>query len=298
MASYQYIYVMRNLTKIFPAARRSWRTSRWRFCRAPRSACSGSTAPASRRCCASWPGSITTSRARRGRRTRRASASCRRSRSSIPKGRARQRHGGRRRDQGAARPLRRGVGEVRGSGRRHGRADGRAGRAAGADRRGAGVGAAAHPRHRHGRAALPAGRPGRGHALGRRAPPGRAVPPLLQQPDLLLLDEPTNHLDAESVAWLERFLQDYPGTVVAITHDRYFLDNVAGWILELDRGTASPGRATTARGSSRSRSALPRRRSRRSRASRRSRVSWNGSGRARARVRPRARRASPPTRIC
>jgi energy-dependent translational throttle protein EttA len=63
---------------------------------------------------------------------------------------------------------------------------------------------------------------------------------LLQQPDLLLLDEPTNHLDAESVAWLERFLQDYKGTVVAITHDRYFLDNVAGWILELDRGSGIP----------------------------------------------------------
>jgi len=63
---------------------------------------------------------------------------------------------------------------------------------------------------------------------------------LLQQPDLLLLDEPTNHLDAESVAWLERFLKDYEGTVVAITHDRYFLDNVAGWILELDRGHGIP----------------------------------------------------------
>ena len=63
---------------------------------------------------------------------------------------------------------------------------------------------------------------------------------LLGQPDLLLLDEPTNHLDAESVAWLERFLDDYPGTVVAITHDRYFLDNVAGWILELDRGRGIP----------------------------------------------------------
>jgi sulfate-transporting ATPase len=63
---------------------------------------------------------------------------------------------------------------------------------------------------------------------------------LLQKPDLLLLDEPTNHLDAESVAWLERFLQDYSGTVVAVTHDRYFLDNVAGWILELDRGAGIP----------------------------------------------------------
>ena len=63
---------------------------------------------------------------------------------------------------------------------------------------------------------------------------------LLSKPDMLLLDEPTNHLDAESVAWLERFLQEYPGTVVAITHDRYFLDNVAGWILELDRGSGIP----------------------------------------------------------
>ncbi len=63
---------------------------------------------------------------------------------------------------------------------------------------------------------------------------------LLQRPDLLLLDEPTNHLDADSVAWLERHLQEYPGTVVAITHDRYFLDNVAGWILELDRGRGIP----------------------------------------------------------
>ena len=63
---------------------------------------------------------------------------------------------------------------------------------------------------------------------------------LLSQPDMLLLDEPTNHLDAESVAWLERFLKDYKGTVVAITHDRYFLDNVAGWILEIDRGRGIP----------------------------------------------------------
>jgi ATP-binding cassette ChvD family protein len=63
---------------------------------------------------------------------------------------------------------------------------------------------------------------------------------LLAKPDLLLLDEPTNHLDAESVAWLERTLQEYPGTVVAVTHDRYFLDNVAGWILELDRGAGIP----------------------------------------------------------
>ena len=63
---------------------------------------------------------------------------------------------------------------------------------------------------------------------------------LLSSPDMLLLDEPTNHLDAESVAWLEHFLHDFPGTVIAVTHDRYFLDNVAGWILELDRGYGIP----------------------------------------------------------
>lgn len=63
---------------------------------------------------------------------------------------------------------------------------------------------------------------------------------LLSSPDMLILDEPTNHLDAESVAWLERFLKEYKGTVVAVTHDRYFLDNVAGWILELDRGHGIP----------------------------------------------------------
>src|SRR3712207_1109180 len=63
---------------------------------------------------------------------------------------------------------------------------------------------------------------------------------LLEEPDMLLLDEPTNHLDAESVAWLERFLKDFKGCVVAVTHDRYFLDNVAGWILELDRGRGIP----------------------------------------------------------
>src|SRR5260370_1383820 len=63
---------------------------------------------------------------------------------------------------------------------------------------------------------------------------------LLSKPDLLLLDEPTNHLDAESVGWLERHLAEYPGCVVAVTHDRYFLDNVAGWILELDKGAGIP----------------------------------------------------------
>src|SRR2546427_186100 len=85
--------------------------------------------------------------------------------------------------------------------------------------------------------------PGEADVATLSAGEGRPLAPcrlLLSKPDMLLLDEPTNHLDAESVAWLERFLKDYPGTVVAITHDRYFLDNVAGWILELDRGAGIP----------------------------------------------------------
>lgn len=71
---------------------------------------------------------------------------------------------------------------------------------------------------------------------------------LLQKPDILLLDEPTNHLDAESIDWLEQHLQQYEGTVIAVTHDRYFLDHVAGWILELDRGEGIPGREITPAG--------------------------------------------------
>ena len=88
---------------------------------------------------------------------------------------------------------------------------------------------------------LPAGRRRRQEAVGRREAPRRAVPRCsCRSRTCLLLDEPTNHLDAESVAWLEQFLKEFPGTVVAITHDRYFLDNVAGWILELDRGAGIP----------------------------------------------------------
>ncbi len=101
---------------------------------------------------------------------------------------------------------------------------------------------------------------------------------LLSSPDLLLLDEPTNHLDAESVYWLERFLEGYKGTVMAVTHDRYFLDNVAGWILELDRGRGCPSRATTRPGSTRSRPGSPRRRSRSRPAGARSPASSSGCG--------------------
>ena len=115
------------------------------------------------------------------------------------------------------------------------------GQAAGAARPQGRLGPGQPARAGHGRAALPAARRRRDHPVRRRAAPGRAVQAAaVQQPDLLLLDEPTNHLDAESVQWLEQHLEKYPGTVVAVTHDRYFLDNVAQWILELDRGHAYP----------------------------------------------------------
>ena len=116
----------------------------------------------------------------------------------------------------------------------------RAGRPPGQDRRRRRLGPRADVRDRHGRAAAASGGRRRHDALRRRARRVALCRLLLSKPDLLLLDEPTNHLDAESVAWLERTLQDYAGTVVAVTHDRYFLDNVAGWILELDRGAGIP----------------------------------------------------------
>ena len=115
---------------------------------------------------------------------------------------------------------------------------------------------------------------------------------LLKSPDLLLLDEPTNHLDAESVAWLERFLKDYPGTVVAVTHDRYFLDNVAGWILELDRGSGhSLGRQLLVLARAEAEAPRASKRRRRASASARCSASSTGSACRRAPARPRARPA-------
>ncbi|EHC63637.1 ABC transporter ATP-binding protein yjjK, partial [Salmonella enterica subsp. enterica serovar Inverness str. R8-3668] len=127
---------------------------------------------------------------------------------------------------------------------------------------------------------------------------------LLEKPDMLLLDEPTNHLDAESVAWLERFLHDFEGTVVAITHDRYFLDNVAGWILELDRGEGIPwegnysswleqkdqrlAQEASAEAARRKRKRLPKRRA--GRAVNPLRKSWSGCVRARKAVSRKVRR--------
>ena len=119
------------------------------------------------------------------------------------------------------------------------------------------------------------------------------------RPDLLLLDEPTNHLDAESVFWLERFLQDYAGTVVAITHDRYFLDNVAQWILELDRGRGFPfeGNYSSWLEQKEARLALEDKSNvaRRKHVATRARMGPHGRRRP---ARRRARHASPPTRSC
>ncbi|GIX14405.1 MAG: hypothetical protein KatS3mg118_2364 [Paracoccaceae bacterium] len=89
---------------------------------------------------------------------------------------------------------------------------------------------------------------------------------LLERPTCCLLDEPTNHLDAETVAWLQKHLSDYPGTLLIVTHDRYFLDEITGWILELDRGRGIPYRATIRPGSSRRPSGSSRRRARTRRA--------------------------------
>src|SRR5213080_2361326 len=158
------------------------------------------------------------------------------------KERAPARRGGGGRDARAAHALRGALDEARRAarGRRDGEGARRAGAGAGRDRGRQRLGARPHARGGDGRAPPPAGRRRRGDALGRRAPARRPLPGPPPPARPALLDEPTNHLDAESVAWLERHLQEYPGTVVAITHDRYFLDNVAGWILELDRGSGIP----------------------------------------------------------
>ena len=122
---------------------------------------------------------------------------------------------------------------------------------------------------------------------------------LLQAPDILLLDEPTNHLDAESVAWLEKHLQQYAGTVIAVTHDRYFLDNVAGWILELDRGYGIPWKGNYSSWLEQKQQRLaPGGKDRPPPARRRWSASSNGCTCRPRRSRPSARRASTPTTTC
>ncbi len=122
---------------------------------------------------------------------------------------------------------------------------------------------------------------------------------LLQKPDILLLDEPTNHLDAESVAWLEHHLQSYPGTIIAVTHDRYFLDNVAGWILELDRGEGIPFKGNYTSWLEQKQERLRQRRKVRKRAAKDAcSASSNGFACRRRRARPKVRRASRRMNRC
>jgi ATPase subunit of ABC transporter with duplicated ATPase domains len=121
---------------------------------------------------------------------------------------------------------------------------------------------------------------------------------LLEKPDILLLDEPTNHLDAESVAWLEKHLVDYPGNVILVTHDRYFLDNVVNWVLELDRGRYYIYKATIRVISTPRPSGSPRKSARTRASKRRSRRSSTGFAAARRRARPSQRPASAPSTSC
>jgi ATPase components of ABC transporters with duplicated ATPase domains len=115
------------------------------------------------------------------------------------------------------------------------------------------------------------------------------VPTFLQEPDILLLDEPTNHLDAESIQWLESHLQQYKGTVIAVTHDRYFLDHVAGWILELDRGEGIPWKGNYSSWLDQKTARLAMEEKTESKRRKTLNVSWNGCAWLRRPVTPRAR---------
>ena len=217
--------------------RRSSTTSRWPSSPARRSACSATTAPASRRCCGSWPGIDTEFRGEAqlapGATVGLLEQEPQLDETKDVRGNV---EDGVRRDARAARPLQR-------AGRRTTptRPPTSSPRLQDADRRRRRL----EPRHarsstRWTRCACPPADADVTKLSGGERRRVALCRLLLRAPDLLLLDEPTNHLDAESVAWLERHLADYKGTVVAVTHDRYFLDNVAGWILELDRGRGIP----------------------------------------------------------
>jgi energy-dependent translational throttle protein EttA len=121
---------------------------------------------------------------------------------------------------------------------------------------------------------------------------------LLQKPDILLLDEPTNHLDAETVAWLEQHLQQYEGTVIAVTHDRYFLDNVAGWILELDRGRGIPWKGNYSSWLEQKQERLRQEEKAKATARKPCSASWSGSACPPRPARASPRPASAPTKNC
>jgi sulfate-transporting ATPase len=121
---------------------------------------------------------------------------------------------------------------------------------------------------------------------------------LLKKPDILLLDEPTNHLDAESVAWLEQHLQQYAGTIIAVTHDRYFLDNVAGWILELDRGHGIPWKGNYSSWLEQKQNRLANEENPKATARKHLNANWSGSAWLPRAAGPNPRHASPPTKSC
>jgi len=185
------------------------------------------------------------------------------------------------------RALRRGA-----RGRRDERAHRRAGRAAGEDRRLQRLGARPHRRDRHGRAALPAGRFRCHHAVGRRAPAAsRSAGCCCSAPTCSSSTSRPTISTPNRFAWLERFLHDYPGTVVTVTHDRYFLDDVAGWILELDRGRGIPYEGNYTGWLEQKQKRSSSRASRRRRARPPWHASSNGCGRVRAPARRNRRRA-------
>ena len=233
--SSQYIFTMYKLSRTHPPDKQVLKDISLSFYPAPRSACSASTAPASRPCCGSWPGSTTSTAARRSSRPARPSGCSSRSRSSTS-------------PRTCAATSRTACAELRDLLDRF-------------NELAANYSDETADEFARLQDQIDAADAWNLDTQLDQAMDALRLPPadadvttlsggerrrvalcrlLLSAPDLLLLDEPTNHLDAESVAWLEQHLEDYKGTVVAVTHDRYFLDNVAGWILELDRGRGIP----------------------------------------------------------
>ena len=244
MAAYQYVYVMKDVTKAFPGGREVFKGITLSFLPGVKIGVLGVNGAGKSTLLKIMAGIETRVRRRglgrrgRARRLSRAGAAARREQD-----RRRERHGGVRPAEGRDRPVQRHQrGIRRADGRRQDeRAARRTGRAAGEDRRRGWLGAGpARSRSRWTRCAARRRTPTSSKLSGGERRRVALCRLLLEKPDLLLLDEPTNHLDAESVAWLERTLRDFAGTVMVITHDRYFLDNVTNWILEIERGRGYP----------------------------------------------------------
>ena len=237
----QYIYTMIGVSKIVPPKREIIKDISLSFFPGAKIGCSASTARANRPCCASWPAWTPTLTAKRGRSRASRSAICRRNRSSIRTRRCAKRS---RKASAKSSTRRAKLDEIYAAYAEEG-AD--FDKLAAEQQRLEAILAAsdAHTLERTLEIAadalrLPPWDAKIGNLSGGEKRRVALCRLLLSKPDMLLLDEPTNHLDAESVEWLEQFLASFPGTVVAVTHDRYFLDNAAEWILELDRGRGIP----------------------------------------------------------